>query len=221
LIGRTKHHQSGKGLFVCTSGTDIEYSRESGAEYWLNMIRAEHEYRAHVFLGKVIYLVRKVRAEDPKEHWIGQIKEQLESEGLPVDEIEATLSAFRKVAKYVELPSSIVRSNRRGWRFSRVAHELSAFDNICSAAVSATALIGVDFGAVDIGTDHSERTFVYEVNSAPGLEGSALSAWVEAFRGALEQSERVRAARDLLGAMTREERDAMARMLAQLVERSA
>lgn len=45
---------------------------------------------------------------------------------------------------------------------------------------SAVASLGLDFGAVDVGWNkYTNTATVYEVNTAPGLEGSSLDAYVE------------------------------------------
>lgn len=52
-------------------------------------------------------------------------------------------------------------------------------------AVLATAKLGLDFGAVDlIYNKRSNRTYVLEINTAPGLQGTTLEAYVQAFKDA-------------------------------------
>ena len=49
-------------------------------------------------------------------------------------------------------------------------------------AKSAIAAVGYDFGAVDIGIRHHNKIpFVFEVNSAPGLEGGSLERYARRF----------------------------------------
>ena len=43
-------------------------------------------------------------------------------------------------------------------------------------------VLGLDFGAVDLLLTSDLRVMVLEVNSAPGLSGSTLSKYVEAFK---------------------------------------
>lgn len=50
-------------------------------------------------------------------------------------------------------------------------------------AVKAVAACGLDFGAVDIiFNDKQQRAYVLEVNTAPGLQGTTLEAYVGAFK---------------------------------------
>jgi D-alanine-D-alanine ligase-like ATP-grasp enzyme len=46
----------------------------------------------------------------------------------------------------------------------------------------------LDFGAVDIGWNDDAGACVFEVNTAPGLENSALAAYVEAFNNYKENN---------------------------------
>ncbi len=72
-----------------------------------------------------------------------------------------------------------IRNHRNGWIFAR--SDVSPPDAVLAAALGATAALGLDFGAVDIGYNEAGgNAYVYEVNTAPGLEGSTLTAYYEA-----------------------------------------
>ena len=50
-------------------------------------------------------------------------------------------------------------------------------------ALKAIQALGLDFGAVDVGYNTREnKAYVYEVNSAPGLQGTTLTAYTNAFK---------------------------------------
>lgn len=49
-------------------------------------------------------------------------------------------------------------------------------------AIIAVESLGLDFGAVDLVHGKDNRWYVLEVNTAPGLEGTTLEKYVEAFR---------------------------------------
>ena len=51
------------------------------------------------------------------------------------------------------------------------------------AARNACAALGLDFGAVDIGSTVDGRVLVFEVNTAPGLEGNTLTAYARKISG--------------------------------------
>ena len=53
---------------------------------------------------------------------------------------------------------------------------------VLNAAVDAILCLGLDFGAVDIGFHNTIGPCIYEVNTAPGLEGQTLINYVEAFK---------------------------------------
>lgn len=53
-----------------------------------------------------------------------------------------------------------------------------------ASAVAAVEALGLDFGAVDIiYNEKRAKYYILEVNTAPGLTGSTLNAYVEAFNG--------------------------------------
>lgn len=73
-----------------------------------------------------------------------------------------------------------IRNASNGWIFAREG--VVAPDVVRSTAVSAVSALGLDFGAVDIGYNrYSETAVVFEVNTAPGLEGSTLESYYGAF----------------------------------------
>lgn len=74
-----------------------------------------------------------------------------------------------------------VRSHANGWIFGRegvVRNEAA-----CAAGIAAVKALGLDFGAVDIGIG-KDGVAVFEVNSAPGMEGTTLAAYAAAFQKA-------------------------------------
>lgn len=76
-----------------------------------------------------------------------------------------------------------IRNAQFGWVFCR--EDVNPPQAVKDAAISAVAALGLDFGAVDIGwNQHKELAVVYEVNTAPGLEGTTLDNY---FNALLEQ----------------------------------
>lgn len=74
-----------------------------------------------------------------------------------------------------------VRNSANGWVFCRDQVEAPAC--VLEAGVRAVQALALDFGAVDIGYNvHREAPYVYEVNTAPGLEGTTLDRYFEAVR---------------------------------------
>jgi hypothetical protein len=76
--------------------------------------------------------------------------------------------------------SSYIRSHDNGWVFCR--DDIIVPDSVRTAAERAVNVLGLDFGAVDIGYDPTYGIAIYEVNTAPGLEGLTLNNYVNAFR---------------------------------------
>ncbi len=75
--------------------------------------------------------------------------------------------------------SSGIRNHSSGWIYART--DVAIPNMLCPIAVQAVELLGLDFGAVDIGHRVLDnKFFVFEVNTAPGLEGSTLDKYAKA-----------------------------------------
>lgn len=73
-----------------------------------------------------------------------------------------------------------VRNHVNGWVYCRDG--ITPPESIYSDATSAVTSLGLDFGAVDIIYNrYKDTSYVLEVNCAPGLEGTTLTKYVEAF----------------------------------------
>lgn len=73
-----------------------------------------------------------------------------------------------------------IRNHDAGWVFCR--ENVNAPQSVLNAAVDAVMALGLDFGAVDIGFHNNIGPCIYEVNTAPGLEGQTLSNYAQAFK---------------------------------------
>jgi len=71
-----------------------------------------------------------------------------------------------------------IRSARNGWVFCRDGLQLD--EAVDQAAIEAVEALGLDFGAVDIARSERGEVCVYEVNTAPGLEGTTLDSYTRA-----------------------------------------
>ena len=79
-----------------------------------------------------------------------------------------------------------IRNAHNGWVFTR--EDVVVLDCVRDAAIAAVTSLGLDFGAVDIGYNaHQTACVVYEVNTAPGLEGQTLDSYYQAFLNELPQ----------------------------------
>ena len=73
-----------------------------------------------------------------------------------------------------------IRSASRGWVFCR--SDISVPDEVVVQAHRAVRSLGLHFGAVDVGyTENTGRAWVYEVNTAPGLEGTTVERYADYF----------------------------------------
>lgn len=80
--------------------------------------------------------------------------------------------------------NSGIRNHSNGWIYARC--NISPPDIILTASIKAVNILGLDFGAVDIGyRERDNKAFVFEVNTAPGLYGTTLDKYTQAFNNYL------------------------------------
>ena len=120
--------------------------------------KKKEEYRIHIAFGDVILIQKKV--------------------------LRATDDEGRKIN-----PKSIdfrVRNLANGFIFQR--ENVSPHQDVIDQAKKAQVATGLDFGAYDvIFNEHEQQAYVLEVNTAPGLEGSTINNYCEAFKNHLNQ----------------------------------
>ena len=79
-----------------------------------------------------------------------------------------------------DTPNWRIRNHANGFNF--VMGSCNPPDIVLDVAKSLFSRTGLDFGAVDIGyNERDNRATVYEVNTAPGLEGTTLTKYVDMF----------------------------------------
>ena len=77
--------------------------------------------------------------------------------------------------------SEWIRNHANGYVFCR--NDLNVPAIVQEQAVAACRAVGLDFGAVDVAFREKEgRAFVFEVNSAPGMEGTTIQKYANAIR---------------------------------------
>lgn len=81
-----------------------------------------------------------------------------------------------------------IRNHDHGWVFCR--EDMVVPQAVMPSAVCAVEALGLDFGAVDVGynADTGEAT-IFEVNTAPGLEGTTLERYVAAITQSMEDAQ--------------------------------
>jgi glutathione synthase/RimK-type ligase-like ATP-grasp enzyme len=192
VIGRRRYHQGGKGFWMCPTQSHVTaaINDESGAQYFQNMIEIADEYRLHVFDGTVLHAVKKVARtrKEMEEAYIRQecdrLKSLAEKNNETFDEEATKKMLGRQAKRHAEAgPDMIIRSNRKGWKFSSVKKYSKP---MADAAVKAVEALGLTFGAVDCCVDAAGNPFIIEVNTGPGLEETPFKAYVTAFKTAIE-----------------------------------
>lgn len=88
--------------------------------------------------------------------------------------------ALRTDSERPENPNFIVRNHANGFIFQ--SSNINVPEIVQHQAIKTVKALGLDFGAVDIKFDQgSNRAAVLEVNTAPGVTGKTLTAYVDAF----------------------------------------
>lgn len=79
-----------------------------------------------------------------------------------------------------------IRNHHNGWVYCR--EDVDCPDCVVAASLAAVSSLGLEFGAVDCGYNRkNDVATVYEVNTAPGLEGTTLERYVEGICDLLPQ----------------------------------
>jgi hypothetical protein len=77
--------------------------------------------------------------------------------------------------------SSGIRNHSNGYIYARA--DIDVPELLLSSSIQAVNLLGLDFGAVDVGyRERDSRVFIFEVNTAPGLVGTTLDKYVNTFK---------------------------------------
>jgi len=185
VIGRTNWHQGGKGFWMCPTLTHVKNATTEGAKYFQKFIEIKDEYRLHVFRDSILYSVKKVKRDNMTEAFIEQNKEKIESlatknnKTLEKDTVDYVL---KQMAKQQNTPDMFIRSNTRGWKFSRVNSVVAELEK---AAIDAVNALGLDFAAVDCCTDINGNVYIIELNTGPGLKGTPFDAYIAAFKNTI------------------------------------
>jgi hypothetical protein len=74
-----------------------------------------------------------------------------------------------------------IRNFSNGWIYAR--NDIDCLPLVTNAAIEAVNILGLDFGAVDIGyNQHENKCYLFEINTAPGLEGTTLQLYTNKFK---------------------------------------
>lgn len=189
LIARTKYHQGGKGAAHCPTmaQVDLALNSETKYGYFQTFIPIQDEYRLHMVDGQVVYAAKKVQRSQAEMEKAYVEKELVRLESLSKKAKEkfdkaSTEKMLQRQAKNMSI-DPLIRSNTRGWKFSRVTKYPEALVQQASAACKA---INLQFGAVDCCVDTDGTAWIIEVNTGPGLQESAFKAWTDALANMID-----------------------------------
>ena len=85
----------------------------------------------------------------------------------------------KKRADYEGDPNPKIRNYGNGWVYCREGIEIP--DDLFDEAKKAIEAIGLNFGAVDtIWNERENKSYVLEINTAPGLEGTTIESYKHA-----------------------------------------
>lgn len=80
--------------------------------------------------------------------------------------------------------NSAIRNHSNGYVYARC--DITVPSIVLEASAKAVSIIGLDFGAVDIGyRERDNKAFVFEINTAPGLVGTTIEVYKNAFNNYL------------------------------------
>ena len=140
------------------------------ADFWAKKEEIVREFRVHAF-GK-----RSIRAgmKIPREGFLALNHAPGASENEILEELRQAIRRGRQVYH------PWIRSFDAGWRIN-----YNGFDStpvMKKLAKKAVKVLGLNFGAVDLGERADGKLIVLEVNRAPGLEGNSIGRYAEYIR---------------------------------------
>jgi hypothetical protein len=150
--------RGGAGILLLTG---LDPAGVPAAPLYTKYFKHKDEFRIHVWGGNVIDIQKKKLRTEARDR-------------------------LRTAAPDEKRRAYAVRNHANGWIFAREG--VACPEQVSQAAISAVSALGLDFGAVDIGWNrHHNRAAVFEVNTAPGIEGTTLQRYIEAIRGELRR----------------------------------
>jgi hypothetical protein len=158
-VGRTAHHERGKGFFYCENDRDVRRARERGAIYFSDYYPKTKEYRIHVAGGKVLLFSEKLHTEPYRS---SQTHVWNRRNGY----------TFRHLYRSDWLENDVLMDMQRS----------------CKDAMELIGLDFGAFDVLAYPTTHSLPPFaICELNTAPSLSPLALEKYIAYFKEAFEE----------------------------------
>jgi len=159
VVGRSKlKGHSGDGIYITD---DLDYPQGEG--------------------GMDVIMMREVVGHQLPLY----VKYIKKSDEYRVHIVKGTIIDVQQKKKRQEIPNEEVnyqvRNHSNGWVYCRDG--VLPPESVSSDALSAMDALGLDFGAVDIiWNNHYKKSYVLEINTAPGLTGTTLNKYIHAFK---------------------------------------
>jgi len=189
LVGRTKFHQGGKGLWTCLTRSQVKKAQTDGAEYFQNYVDMANEYRVHVINGEAVLVQKKTEQEDAPAAFAAAHAEKItnlaDKNKVQLDKNTMDYVLHNIGKKVCPFPNQLVKSNDKGWVFKKVEDQ-NAPANLKETAIAAANAIGLQFSAVDCAVSEDGTVWVIETNSGPGLKKTAFDIYVSKFQKIIE-----------------------------------
>jgi glutathione synthase/RimK-type ligase-like ATP-grasp enzyme len=149
---------------------------------WDSVIVVRHKLTGHSGEGIELFAINGGRDIPPAPLYVEYIKKK---EEYRVHVFMGEVIDIQRKARKREVPDEEVNWQVRnldgGFIYAREGVELPEEAHL--QAIAAVEALGLDFGAVDIiWNERSDTYYVLEVNTAPGLTGTTLEKYVEAFK---------------------------------------
>lgn len=158
-----------RGCSVPSFSTNIEHAREWGS------VIVRHKLHGHSGVG--IELVTDGELPDAPLY-TKYIKSRHEYRIHIVGNM--VIDVTKKRRRNETATDSVIRNHHTGWVYCR--NNVVAPDHVIEQAIKAIKCLGLDFGAVDvIHSLNDDVAYVLEVNTAPGITGTTLIKYVNAF----------------------------------------
>lgn len=154
----------GDGIVICDRGTPPN----SDGRLWTKYFNRKDEFRVHVCKGEAIDIQKKrLRTE---------VRDRIRTERAGATDEAETSHVYR------------IRSYPNGWVFCR--NNVVCPERVLQESIRAVEVLGLDFGAVDVGFRRSDSAVrIFEVNTAPGIEGSTIDTYARSLSRAVGRSE--------------------------------
>lgn len=162
LLGRSSATGScGKGITVYRKGDNLDRSEL----FYSRVVGAVREYRVHIgFRPGLVGRDIRVGGRRVLDECVIDVVQKKKRRGIDAD--------------------TLIRSHDNGWVFCR-NDIVPPGDHVLHQAVMAVHTLGLDFGACDIGVSKENIAVVFEVNTAPGIEGLTLARYQDYFNRAI------------------------------------